>query len=162
MLSLFRRQISCTKNNDYTAMKISNEGIELIKRYESLRLKPYLCAAGKPTIGYGHTRTASMQMGAIEERTADKLLRTDLDVFEAQLKPILPELKQCQYDAIVSLVFNIGIGNFHKSQLSRRIENNPKDKHIADEWIEFRNSGGKYLRGLMRRRIDELKLYYSW
>ena len=143
-------------------MKISNEGIELIKRWEQFRAKPYHCAAGVLTIGYGHTRTAQEYRQPITERGAEQLLRSDIKLFEIQLKPILPELEQCQYDAIVSLVFNIGIGNFKKSQLSRRIENNPKDKKIADEWIEFRNGGGKYLRGLMCRRFDELKLYYSW
>jgi lysozyme len=144
-------------------MKISNEGIELIKRWESFRSKPYKCAAGVWTIGYGHTRTASSYQQPITEQSAAELLKQDIEIFEAQLKTLaLPVLEQCQYDAIVSLVFNIGTGNFKGSNTHKAIMHNPRSKYIADNWIEWRNGGGEYLRGLMRRRFDELKLYYSW
>ena len=144
--------------------EISTTAVRLIKQWEKFMPKAYQDSVGVWTQGYGHIRTVSRFSQPIDERTASALLKTDVQLFAEQLAPILKgiELRQCQYDAIVVLVYNIGSGAFRRSKLYQLMKVNPDDYAIADEWIEFRKAGGKYLRGLMRRRIDELALYYSW
>jgi len=144
-------------------MEISKQGIDLIKSWESFRAEAYLCPAGVPTIGYGHTRTASIGQPVISILQAELMLRSDLTLFEVHLRQLLKdiELKQCQYDAVVSFCYNLGTGAFKNSNAYHAMKLNPNSKHIADSWITFRNAGGKYLRGLMLRRLDELTLYYS-
>ena len=144
-------------------MKISQRGINLIKKWEQFRAEAYLCPANVWTQGYGHTRTVNQHSQIIAEYTAEEFLRTDLYITEEQLRPLLKDLtlKQCQYDAIVSFCFNLGVGAFKKSTAYRHMTNNPNGKLIADSWIQYRNAGGKYLRGLLLRRLDELSLYYS-
>ena len=114
------------------------------------------------TIGYGHTHTATRNMQKITVDKAIILLKIDIYITESFVNYHFKNLRQCQFDALVSLLFNIGFGNFYGTNTKRLIENDPEDKYIAGQWIEFRNAGGKYLRGLMRRRLDELSLYYSW
>ena len=144
-------------------MTISSKGIDLIKKWEQFRAEPYLCSAGKVTIGYGHTTTASMSQPSITERQAIDLLVSDLTIFEAQLKPLLKgiELNQNQYDAVVSFCFNLGVYTFKKSTAYKVMKKDPNSKHISDSWIQYRNAGGNYLRGLLKRRLDELTLYYK-
>jgi len=144
-------------------MKTSQKGIDLIKKWESFKAEAYLCPAGVWTQGYGHTRTVNQHSQIITEHTAEELLRTDLYIVEQQLKPLLKDitLTQHQYDAIVSFCFNLGVGAFKRSKAFKYMQDDTNDKHIADSWITFRNAGGKYLRGLLLRRLDELKMYYG-
>jgi len=141
-------------------MKTKQEGIGLIKKCESLELTPYLDDVGVWTIGYGHTKNVDASTPPITEKEAEELLRQDLEGFERQLNIQFSGLSQNKFDALVSLVFNIGYPHFAKSRLYQLIIKNPKDKYISSEWIEFRNAGGIYFRGLLLRRLDELKLYY--
>ena len=143
--------------------KTGQAGIDIIKAWETFRSKPYLCPSGIPTVGYGHTRTASINMTPISEHTAEVLLKVDLEIVEAQVNRLVKylDIDQNNFDAIVCLVFNIGIGNFEKSNTFRLIKENPKKLEIADEWIGFRKSNNKPLRGLLLRRLDEIKLYFS-
>lgn len=145
-------------------MKVSKDCINLIKKWESFRSNVYKCSAGKLTIGYGSTRNVTAITPPIKEWQAVKLLAVDIAIFEAQLIPVLKgiKLRQCQYDAIVSFCFNLGVGAFKKSNAYTHMKQSPDRKQIADSWITFRNAGGKYLRGLMKRRIEELSLYYNW
>ena len=144
-------------------MKISQTGINLIKKWEQFRSKAYLCPAGVWTQGYGHTKTVTSTSLDIEEWQAEDLLKTDINVVEIQLKTILSgfKLSQQQYDAIISFCFNLGAGAFKRSNAYGYMIKDINDKRIADSWLTFRNAGGKYLRGLMLRRLDELQLYYS-
>ena len=144
-------------------MTISQQGIDLIKHWEQFRSKPYKCPAGIWTQGYGHTRTATASSQPITKVQAEQLLRVDLLTFELQLKFVLEgiDLKQCQYDAIVSFCFNLGVGAFKKSKAFRIIKKDPNSKLIADSWVTFRNANGEFLRGLLLRRLTELVLYYS-
>ncbi len=144
-------------------MTISENGINLIKKWESFKSTPYKCSAGVTTIGYGHTRTAKISMLPISEHTASVLLDQDIYFVEAHLKPLLKgiTLSQQQYDAIVSFCFNLGVGAFQRSTAYNEILINPDGKRVADSWIQYRNAGGRFLRGLLLRRLDELTMYYG-
>lgn len=145
-------------------MKTSDKGIELIKRHEGFRAKAYKCAAGVWTIGYGHT--GGVVSGAtITERQGEAFLRADLATAERVVNANLPRLRQNQFDALVSLVFNVGSGNFERSTLLRKAKVNANDPSIAAEfrkWNKARVNGVlTVLPGFTRRREDELKLYFE-
>lgn len=140
--------------------KTNQAGIELIKRYEGLRLKPYLCAAGYPTIGYGHL-VASLRVPAITAEEAERLLKIDLFVAEsAVLRLVRVPLTDGQFDALVSFVFNLGSGRLQASTLLRRL--NAGDYQGAA--LEFRKwvyGGGRKLPGLIARREAEAALFLA-
>ena len=138
---------------------ISAEGISLIKGYEELKLKAYLCPSKVWTIGYGHTRTAREGM-VITERDADALLLQDLRTAENAVNEFVTvPLTQNQFDALVSFVFNIGISAFKHSTLLVLL--NKEDYQAAKEQFARWNkgSGGNVLQGLVRRRREEGKLF---
>lgn len=140
-------------------MKTSDNGIEFIKKHEGLRLKAYLCPSGKPTIGYGHTK--GVKLGdVITEEEAEQLLREDLIVVENEINRHNLNLNQNQFDALVSFVYNVGIGNFRSSTLLKKIKANPNDESIANEFKRWVYSNGKRLPGLVKRREEEAKLYF--
>jgi len=141
-------------------MKTSEQGIKLIKHFESLRLEAYQCAANTWTIGYGHTRTARQGL-VITEREADKLLEVDMAIFEAQINKLRLKVNQNQYDALVSFTFNLGFGNFKNSTLLKKIRMDADDFKIASEFIRWTKANGKRLRGLLLRRLAESVLYFS-
>ena len=78
-----------------------------------------------------------------------------------QLNKLNLILRQCQWDAIVSFVFNVGIGNFKSSTLLAKIRINPEDNSIMDEFIRWVYANGKVMKGLQKRRLAEMKLYFS-
>ena len=140
-------------------MKISDNGIELIKKHEGLRLEAYLCPAGKPTIGYGHTKDVKLG-DVITEEEAEQLLREDLIVVENEINKHNLDINQNQFDALVSFVYNVGVGNFRTSTLLKKIKTDPNDKTIANEFKRWVYSNGKKLPGLVKRREEEAKLYF--
>lgn len=140
-------------------MKTSPKGIALIKEFEGLRLKAYKCPGGVWTIGYGHTAGVRPGM-VISERQAEDFLKDDLIAFEEYLNGLGLTLNQNQFDALVSLIYNIGIGNFQKSTLLRKARLNPNDNSIMDEFLKWVYSKGRVLPGLQRRRLREMKLYF--
>ena len=141
-------------------MKASVDAYELIKQFEGLRLKAYLCPAGIWTIGYGHTSGVSPN-SFITIQEADEYLHRDVATIEMQLNKLNLSLRQCQWDAIVSFVFNVGIGNFKASTLLAKILINPDDNSIMDEFLRWVYANGKVMRGLQKRRLTEMKLYFS-
>ena len=141
-------------------MKASVDAYELIKQFEGLRLKAYLCPAGIWTIGYGHTSGVSPN-SFITIQEADEYLHRDVATIEMQLNKLNLILRQCQWDAIVSFVFNVGIGNFKSSTLLAKIRINPDDNSIMDEFLRWVYANGKVMRGLQKRRLTEMKLYFS-
>ena len=141
-------------------MKTSPKGIALIKEFEGLRLKAYLCPGGVWTIGYGHTAGVKPGM-VISEAQAEEYLKADLISFERYLNGLGLALNQNQFDALVSLIYNIGIGNFQKSTLLRKARINANDNSIMDEFLRWVYSRGRVLPGLQRRRLREMKLYFS-
>ena len=141
-------------------MKSTNYAILLIKSFEQLRLNSYLCPAGKWTIGYGHTEGVNRGM-LITEKTADAFLKQDIQKAEAEVNRIEADLTQEQFDALVSFVFNVGTQAFRYSTLRKLIERNPGDPKIADEFRRWVYTGNTMLPGLVKRREQEIKLYYS-
>ena len=141
-------------------MKASVDAYELIKQFEGLRLEAYLCPAGIWTIGYGHTSGVSPN-SFITIQEADEYLHRDVATIEMQLNKLNLSLRECQWDAIVSFVFNVGIGNFKASTLLAKIRINPDDNSIIDEFLRWVYANGKVMRGLQKRRLTEMKLYFS-
>lgn len=131
---------------------------DIIKACEGLRLDAYLCPANVWTIGYGHTRTAKSGLH-IDESEAENLLRIDLAQTELFVsRYIRLELNQNQFDALCSLVFNIGPGNFKASTLRMKL-NRGDIEGAAAEFPKWRKAGGRVLPGLVKRRLMERDLF---
>lgn len=141
-------------------MKTSPKGIALIKEFEGLRLKAYQCPGGVWTIGYGHTAGVKPGM-VITKAQAEEYLKADLIAFERYLNGLGLALNQNQFDALVSFIYNVGTGNFSSSTLLRKVRANPQDNSIMDEFLRWVYSKGRVLPGLQRRRLAEIKLYFS-
>lgn len=148
-------------------MKTAKKGIELIKKFEGFRSKPYLDAVNVPTIGYGATHYGNgvrvrMTDKPISESEATKLLSDMLGQYENYVnKTITRELNQNQFDALVSFAYNLGGGALSSSTLARKVNINPCDKSIEYEFSRWVKAGGKVLRGLVIRRKAESDLYFS-
>ena len=141
-------------------MNTSPKGIALIKEFEGLRLKAYQCPGGVWTIGYGHT--AGVKPGMLITKTqAEEYLKADLIAFERYLNGLGLALNQNQFDALISFIYNVGTGNFSNSTLLRKVRANPQDNSIIDEFLRWVYSKGRVLPGLQRRRLAEMKLYFS-
>lgn len=103
-------------------MKASQDCIDLIKRFEKLRLKKYKCAAGVWTIGWGHVIKKDEDYETIDRATADSLFYEDLRIAEDCVCSLVKvPLTQYEFDALVSFVFNVGCNNFTQSTLLRKI-----------------------------------------
>ena len=150
-------------------METSQAGIDFIKSHEGLRLTQYLDQAGLPTIGYGHLikPNEGFYMGkTITVEQAEELLRSDLRPAEIAINSgIFVPLTQWQYDALVSLVFNIGSGAFNSSTLKGRINNNFSAAEIEEAWMRWNkvriNGVLTVSAGLTKRRQDEVAMYQS-
>ena len=141
-------------------MKMSKKGIELIKKYEGLRLTAYKCPAGVWTIGYGHTKGVK-EGQKITNSQAEELLKEDLRVFENGVNKWNLQINQYQFDALVSFAFNLGLANLGKSTLLKKVQANPQDKTIKDEFLKWVNAGGSKIEGLVRRRNEEAEMYFK-
>lgn len=139
-------------------MTTSPEGLALIKRYEGCRLKAYKCPAGVWTVGYGHTKGVTFAM-TITQAQADQFLQDDIAPIESQLNDLQINFRQGQFDALVSFIFNLGIGNFNKSTLKKRIITGAEDSVIVSEFKRWNKAGGKVLPGLVARREAECAMW---
>lgn len=145
-------------------MKINQACIDLVKKYEGLSLKPYLCPAGKATIGYGATfypngRRVTMQDKPITEAQATEMLVQMLASFALQVKSLLKvELNENQFGALVSFAYNVGIGNLKSSTLLKLVNAN-KPMAASQEFDKWTRAGGKILPGLVKRRYEERLLF---
>lgn len=129
-----------------------------IKKFEGLRLKAYVCAAGICTIGYGHT--SGVKAGdIITQAQADAFFEADITTVEKQINALSLNLGQYQFDAVVSFCFNVGIGNFKGSTLYKKIKADAYDSTIPAEFKKWIYGGGKILPGLVSRREWEAKRY---
>lgn len=141
-------------------MKVSNNGINLVKRFEGLELKAYRDSVGILTIGYGHTHAVKAG-DIITGEQADAFLREDLQVAELTVNTnVKVKLTQGQFDALVSFVFNLGSGNFVKSTLIKKL-NAGDYAGSADEFGKWVNAGGKKLPGLVKRRAAEGEVFLT-
>lgn len=137
---------------------IAAAGLALIKSFEGCELTAYLCPANVWTIGYGSTGAHVKRGMTITSAQAEDLLKKDLARFESAVKAAAPTATQGQFDAMVSLAFNIGIAAFQKSTLLRK--HKARD-HVGAraEFARWNKAGGRVLPGLTRRRAAEAALY---
>jgi lysozyme len=147
--------------------KTSEKGISLIKTFEGLSLKPYLCPAKIPTIGYGNTfyengKKVSLKDSIITESRATDLLRFTMSKFEQYVDSYCVDtITQNQFDALVSFCFNLGPANLKSSTLLKKVNKDPNDPTIRKEFMKWTKAGGRTLKGLVRRREAEADLYFS-
>lgn len=142
-------------------MRTTAKGLALIKEFEGLRLEAYLCPAGVWTIGWGHTK--GVKIGdRIDISTAEKYLKEDIEEAERGIQKLVKvKLNDNQFSAIVSFVFNLGIGNFQKSTLLKVINAGLDSANVAVQFRRWVYVDGKISQGLIRRREAEVKLYQS-
>lgn len=142
----------------------------MIMQWEGCVLKAYKCPAGVLTIGYGHTGSDVSEGLTITAAEAVALFNSDIDRFakavERQLGSVVEHLTQNQFDALVSLCYNIGPGNFAKSSVFAKVKVNPNDPSIRDSFllhVKARDKNGnlRTLPGLVRRRTEEANHYFS-
>lgn len=148
-------------------MKLDEKGYQLIAEFEGLRLSPYLCSAGVPTIGYGSTfypsgKKVTMQDKPITQATALWMLKETANKFAVEVdKLVIHTLKQNQFNALVSFAFNLGTSALGKSTLLKKVNANPNDPTIRNEFAKWNKAGGRVLDGLTKRRTKEANLYFS-
>jgi len=140
-------------------MRIGKEGLELIKKWEGVKLTAYMPTPNDVwTIGYGHTKTARPGMTITLEK-AEELLVQDLEwVQEALAEHVKVPLNQNQYDSLASFVYNLGETNFASSTLLRKL-NAGDYLGAADQLPRWNKQKGKVLRGLTSRRAEERSLF---
>ena len=141
-------------------MKTSSKGIELIKSVEGYSDVAYLCPSGTLTLAYGHTKGVYKGQTCTEEQ-AEAWLRSDLEDAENVVNAMGVELRQCQFYALVSFVFNLGGQNFSTSTLRRKVIANPDNPSIRDEFEKWIYAGGRIMPGLVSRREREADMYFS-
>lgn len=140
------------------SMKISIEGLSLIKKFEGLELEAYKCAAGVWTIGYGHIKDVK-EGDVITKAEADEMLVHEIEEYENYVNTAVNvPLSQNQFDAIVSWVFNLGNGNLRASTMLKVI-NSGDHAGVPAQIKRWNKAGGKVLEGLIRRREAEALLY---
>ena len=146
-------------------MQLTAEGLDLIKRFEGFRARAYRCPSGVWTIGYGHTSTAGApevtSTMEISLADAETILARDAAKFAEGVTAVLTaKLSGQQFSALVSFVYNVGLGNFRKSSVLAAV--NAGDLAAVPRRLQLWNrAGGKVLAGLARRRAAEAELFLS-
>lgn len=138
-------------------MKTSQLGLDLIKKYEGLRLIAYKATPSEKyyTIGYGHYGKDVTPNMSINQVQAEDILRSDIDFAEKAVNKLNLNLNQNQFDALVSFTYNCGPGTLRTLCRNRTLD------QIADKIPAYNKAGGKVLNGLIKRRSDEQKLFKS-
>ena len=157
-------------------MKVSAELIKLVKHHEGVRTRPYQCPALIWSVGVGHVIDPTHIAVKFDERRnlpipegwdrilsmgeVDTILAQDLQRFERGVARLCPSAvnHQGRFDALVSFAFNVGLGNLQRSSL-RMKHNRGEFEEAADEFMKWTKAGGKILKGLVNRRLDEQRLY---
>lgn len=140
-------------------MQTNATGINLIKKHEGCRLQAYLCPAGVPTIGYGHTRDVKLGQ-RITQHQADVILESDLEIYEEGVEHLtrMRPPKENQFAALVSFAFNLGVTRLASSTLMKKYLKGDV-QGAADEFPKWVKAGGKVLPGLVKRRAEERALF---
>ena len=158
-------------------MKVSDKCIRMIRHHEGVRFRPYRCPAALHTIGVGHVLYADQaklpldQRGAYPLRPEDNrvfsteevngILHSDLARFERGVTTLCPiSLTQGQFDSLCSFSFNCGLGTLQRSTLRQKLLRG-ETEDAAQELLKYCMGGGKILKGLQNRRIDERALFLS-
>ena len=135
-------------------------GLDIVKEAEGLRLSAYLCPAGIPTIGYGHTKGVKLGDTCTREQ-AEKWLENDFFTAKQEVKAVVKvPLKENQLDALASFVFNLGVRKLIQSTLLKKLNAGDYSGAAAefDKWVF---AGGVKLNGLVKRRAKERQLFES-
>lgn len=142
-------------------MRVSQKGINLVKKFEGIRLTAYTCPAGVLTIGYGHTGSDVKPGMKIDEKEAERLLWQDTESAQQTVSSfVTARINQNEYDALVSFVFNIGPTAFVNSTLLRLLNKGADRKVVAAEFARWVKAGSDApVPGLVRRREEEKKLF---
>jgi lysozyme len=148
-------------------MRLDENGYKLITQFEGLKLKPYLDSVRVPTIGYGSTfykdgRKVTMLDHAIIQPEAYELFKSVADKFAARVNLLLRKpVTQNQFNSLVSMAYNVGMGNFSSSTLLKKVNINPNDVTIAKEFAKWNKAGGQVVAGLTNRRKKESEIYFK-
>ena len=154
---------------------LSSKGLDLIKQFEGLGLKPYLCSAGRPTIGYGMTfypngKKVTLKDAAITKVQAHEMLKQIVSKFIKDVDGLVTsKVTQNQFDALVSFAYNVGTDidqdkiaeGLGDSTLLKKVNKDPNDKTISAEFSKWNKSAGKVSTGLVNRRKKEAELYFT-
>jgi lysozyme len=146
-------------------VKVSDKLIKLLRHHEGVRNKPYQCPAKLWTVGIGHLIGDGKTLPPEWNKTftneeIDAILKRDLNRFELGVCKMLPsvQLKQCEFDALVSFSFNLGLGCFQRSTIRQALLRGDKEAAM-ESLVKYCKAGGKILKGLQNRRLDERKLF---
>ena len=156
-------------------MNVSPQALKVIKHHEGTRFTPYRCPARLWTVCVGHVLYPDQGKLKIEDRDAyplrpednrkfsmdevDAILAADLQRFERGVEKFVPvPLTQGQFDALVSFSFNVGLGTLQRSTLRAKLN---RGENAADEFLKYCMAGGKILKGLQNRRIDERAMFLT-
>lgn len=145
-------------------MKLSVEGLNLIKRFEGVRNRPYRCSAGLWTVGVGHLIGDGKLLPDSWNRTfteeeINALLIRDLNRFERGVRMYIKvPLRQSEFDALCSFSFNLGLGTLQRSTLRQKINRYDKEG-AAKEILKYCRAGGKIIKGLQTRREAEYRMF---
>ena len=138
------------------------DGVDLIKKYEGFVAKAYVCPAGVLTIGYGTTvYPDGKPIKKGDTITKEKAEACLIDYLNKNVRPKLAplKLKQCQQAALESLIYNIGYGAFSRSKCYKALQS--KDWATFVKEYDWFKGGGKVLPGLLKRRTEELYIFFS-
>jgi lysozyme len=146
-------------------VKVSDKLIKLLRHHEGVRNKPYKCPAGLFTVGVGHLIGDGKTLPPEWNRTftneeINGILKHDLNRFELGVHKMLPNvpLRQHEFDAIVSFCFNLGLGCFQRSTIRQALLRGDKEAAM-ESLVKYCRAGGKVLKGLQNRRLDERRLF---
>ena len=148
-------------------MKLNNSGYLLITEFEGFSAKPYLCPAKIPTIGYGNTYYSDGKRVALLDKSISKQDAFDMfkliaDKFASKVSNLVKTpLNQNQFNALVSLSYNIGMANFMNSTLLKKVNKDHNDILIGLEFKKWNKVNKKEVIGLTRRRNYEADIYFS-
>ena len=145
-------------------MEINKAGKDLIKRFEGCKLKAYKCPANVWTIGFGNTfyedGTKVKEGDVITQERADELFDIIISDFVRMTDALVKsDVTENNFSALVSFTFNVGTGNLKKSTLLKKVNANPKDPSSPAEFRKWTKANNVVLKGLVRRREAEAKLY---
>ena len=141
-----------------TKMNISEEGLALIKKFEGCELEAYQDSVGVWTIGYGHTKDVK-EGNKINKDEAEHLLAEEMPEYEGYINDMVEvPLNQCQFDALVCWVYNLGPTNLKNSTLLT-VLNQERYNDVPREIKRWNKAGGEVLKGLVRRREAEALLF---
>ena len=141
-------------------MEISENGLDLIKHFEGLKLTAYICPAGVLTIGYGHTGKDVKPSMKIDIFDAEILLKNDVARFEDSVNTLVDvNMTQGQFDALVSFCYNLGASALKGSTLLKLLNSGDYDA-AGGQFIRWNKCKGRELAGLTARREAEQELYF--